>query len=510
MIAIYVRQSVDKKDSISIESQVDFCKKEILPDDKIKVYSDKGYSGKNTQRPSFAELESDIKNNLIKKVVVYKLDRISRSVLDFAQIINLFETHNVDFVSCNEKFDTSTPIGKAMLSIIMVFAQLERETIQLRITDNYYSRGRKGMYLGGTPPYGFCKIETTYNGHKTKMYSPVPEQIDIVKRIFSEYLTPLMSLGKIAKGLNEDNIPTLHGAKWDNSKISRILSNPSYVKADSDIYSYYKSKGCIIANEIDDFTGTNGCYLYGKRNANDRKYTNVENHTLSIAPHEGIISAQDFLMVADKLSKNKQIKNSNSGNKSWLQGLLKCGICNSSLSIKETVSKTKKGIIKYKAKLYCQGKQIRHNCIGFKTPPFVKDVECCVEKEILSAIDKHKSLSYVSKINTAKQGEIKIKIVKITEQIDHLISQIALGNASVSKYLNQKIAELDAEKNELEGILRETWSINKQTDEFFKMSDLIDEWSNLNLQKKKQIAAFFIKQVKILDDVVEIVWNYNI
>lgn len=76
---------------------------------------------------------------------MYKLDRISRSTLDFANIINVFKKHDVEFISSTEKFDTSTPIGKAMLNIIMVFAELERETIQKRIKDNYYARGKKGF-----------------------------------------------------------------------------------------------------------------------------------------------------------------------------------------------------------------------------------------------------------------------------------------------------------------------------------------------------------------------------
>ena len=140
--AIYARQSVDKKDSISIESQIEFCKYE-LKGGNCKEYTDKGYSGKNTDRPKFQELVRDIKRGLIAKVVVYKLDRISRSILDFANMMELFQQYNVEFVSSTEKFDTSTPMGRAMLNICIVFAQLERETIQKRVTDAYYSRSQQ-------------------------------------------------------------------------------------------------------------------------------------------------------------------------------------------------------------------------------------------------------------------------------------------------------------------------------------------------------------------------------
>ena len=155
--AIYARQSVDRKDSISIESQIEFCKYE-LRGGNFKDYKDKGFSGKNTDRPRFQELMADIKRGLIRRVVVYKLDRISRSILDFATMMELFQQYNVEFVSSTEKFDTSTPMGRAMLNICIVFAQLERETIQKRVTDAYYSRCQRGFHMSGAAPYGF-KLE---------------------------------------------------------------------------------------------------------------------------------------------------------------------------------------------------------------------------------------------------------------------------------------------------------------------------------------------------------------
>jgi len=135
MYAVYVRQSVDRPDSISIQSQIDFCKYEVR-DNHYKIYEDKGYSGKNTDRPKFKEMIKAIKDGVITKVVVYKLDRISRSILDFSNLIEMFQKYNVEFISSTEKFDTSTPMGRAMLNICIVFAQLERETIQKRVEDN--------------------------------------------------------------------------------------------------------------------------------------------------------------------------------------------------------------------------------------------------------------------------------------------------------------------------------------------------------------------------------------
>lgn len=154
--ALYGRQSIDKKDSVSIETQFEkgiaICS---LNNWQYEKYHDKGYSGKDTNRPDFQRLLKDIRSGKIKRVVSYRLDRISRSIVDFAELLKLFEEYNVTFISATENFDTSSPLGRAMIYIIMVFAQLERETIAERITDNYYFRAKQGLFMGGNVPYRF-------------------------------------------------------------------------------------------------------------------------------------------------------------------------------------------------------------------------------------------------------------------------------------------------------------------------------------------------------------------
>ena len=153
MDAIYARQSVDKADSLSIQGQIDLCRREVGKD--IQVYQDKGFSGKNTNRPDFQRMMADVEKGLVQKIVVYRLDRFSRSLADFSRLWEVLQRHGVEFVSVNERFDTSTPMGRAMLSIIMVFAQLERETTAERVRDNYYQRVKLGSWPGGPAPYGF-------------------------------------------------------------------------------------------------------------------------------------------------------------------------------------------------------------------------------------------------------------------------------------------------------------------------------------------------------------------
>ena len=114
-IAIYARQSVDKKDSLSIETQVEFCKNFINSKptkEPVEVYFDKGYSGKNTIRPEFQRLLMDVREDTVSKIVVYKLDRISRNLLDFTSMYQEFENHKVEFCSVSEVFDIKARLNE--------------------------------------------------------------------------------------------------------------------------------------------------------------------------------------------------------------------------------------------------------------------------------------------------------------------------------------------------------------------------------------------------------------
>ena len=244
--AIYSRQSVDRVDSISVESQIDICMKEVQGTPRI--YTDKGYSGKNIDRPQFQALLEDIKRGQIGRVIVYRLDRISRSVLDFSGLIQMFQEYNVEFVSTMEKFDTGSPIGKAMLMIIMVFAQLERETIQQRVVDAYRSRSKKGFYMGGRVPYGYRLSETTVGGTRTKMYVEDPDEIENVRAMYQLYSNPQVSLGDVLTHLNERSVKNRQGKGFSRASIRDILLSPVYVKCDMSIYNFFSTQGVEIVN----------------------------------------------------------------------------------------------------------------------------------------------------------------------------------------------------------------------------------------------------------------------
>ena len=493
MIAIYTRQSLEKQDSISLESQANLCKG-LINNEEFKIYEDSGFSGKNISRPSLQELLKDIEAQKINKVICYKLDRISRSILDFNNLLVFFKKYNVEFISYSENLDTSSAIGRAMVNIIATFAQLERETIAERVKVNYYARGEQGRFLGGTIPFGFNKSTIMLNGKTAPILVVNEEQAETIKYIFYLYAESSMSLGDVQRRLNDEGIKSSKGKNWDSSKVSKILRSPLYVRADINIYNYYKSKGCKITNIPDDFIGVNGCFVYGKREANERRYTDVKDHVLSLGIHEGIIDSNIFLKVQQKLDKNKQIKRNGKGNSSYLGGLFKCSKCGYGMSVQKSGKK------RY---LNCRGKYIGA-CEGNKTI-HLEEVENLIDIQIEKKLEELSNTKIESNNRNDKViNEINIKITKIDEQITQLLDKIIEANAVVMDYINKKIAELDQEKQELLKQLQDK-EIDTTYEDLKEVFNI--EFQSLDFDKKKEITRLLIDRIEVSDEVLRVVFK---
>ena len=491
MIAIYTRQSLEKKDSISLESQANFCLKLINDGEEYKIYSDSGYSGKNTDRPALQELLKDIRNGTISKVIVYKLDRISRSVLDFNRLLELFKEYNVEFNSYSENLDTSSPMGRAMINIISTFAQLEREQTAERVTDNYYARAKDGRFLGGTIPFGFNKDTTILNGKNIPILTINEEQAQIVKYIFQLYAQSDFSLGDVQRTLNIQEIKSAKGTNWDSSKVSKILRSPLYVKADASIYHYYKGRGCLITNDISDFTGEHGCFIIGKRKASDRRYTSVTDHQLILSIHEGFIESDTFLKWQYKLDKNARITNNGQSQYSWLSGLFKCAKCGSSMQIQKSGKKMY---------INCRGKYVA-KCEGNKTI-HLEEVHELVEAEIQKKLGELSSTKIeTSNINARAINEINIKITKIDEQIAQLLDKITEATPTVMDYINKKIEELDKERKQLLVELQSK-SIDNSYEDLEEVLSV--NFKELDFDTKRKVARTLIDKIELSDEVCRI------
>jgi len=485
MIAIYARQSVDKgEQSLSIAGQIEECKKRFSGSANFEVYQDRGFTGANTNRPEFQRMMTNIKSGRIEKVIIWKLDRISRSLLDFAKIIEVFNTYHVSFDSVVDNFDTSTPMGRAMLSIVMVFAQLERETIQLRIIANYQQRAEKGFFLGGPAIFGLEKIPITIGGYRTSTYKLHAVHGETLLQLFGAYADSDISLRKLAYVLNEKGAFPDTGLKWTPQKISRILRSPTYVQSDADIYEYYKGKGVNMLSAAEDFNG-NGLYLYGKRNPGKAKYTNVAGHNLAVALHEGVVDSRTWLRVQYRLEENISFGANHNGKTTWLSGLAKCAHCGYAMSGNR---------VHGKVYLRCSHKLNTGGCKESSTV-HAEWVESQVWNQILEKVDELRNASINQKSNAdVRINQLRLQLIQIEESIDNLVSAIAGGNTASVKAFSERIESLDAERTaineQLQKITVESTTINSDT--ILKLMD-----GELGLEEKHGIAKALMKKVFI-------------
>ena len=444
---------------------------------------------------------TDIRAGKIKQVIVYKLDRISRSILDFANMMELFQKYHVEFISSTEKFDTSTPIGRAMLNICIVFAQLERETIQKRVIDAYYARCRHGFYMGGRIPYGYRLTNTVIDNIHTSMYEEIPEESEQLKLIYSMYADTDNSLGDIVQYLNEHQIKNLRGANWNTARISEMLRNPIYVKADIDVYQFFQSQGANIYNPASDFTGYNACYLYKGTISTSRKQSDLSDKEIVLAPHKGFISSKTWLACRIRCLNSRQSAKTCKAKNSWLAGKVKCGNCGYALTIR-------KANTKWKRYLVCsQSGNHKSCCTGAGCTIYADVLEEYMFGAIKKRLSEFQNLSCITDTkenqeNTAK----KIRLTQLEEEIKELLSKISGASNVLIKYIDKKISELDAERKTLQKEIvmvniTETKGKLKQT------ANPVETWETLSFEDRQMVIDTFIKIIKIADGNMEITWN---
>ena len=495
--AIYGRQSVDKQDSISIESQIEFCQYE-LKGESHRTYTDKGFSGKNTDRPKFQELIRDIEQGLISTVIVYKLDRISRSIIDFARMMELFQRYNVEFISATEKFDTSTPMGRAMLNICIVFAQLERETIQKRVQDAFYSRCRKGFHMSGTAPYGFALEPMVLDGIRTKRMVAVEPAAEHIKLMYEMYARPGTSFGDIIRYFIENGITT-NGIELTRSQISHTLKNPIYAQADLDVYEFFKSQGADIANDAGDFAGTNGCYFYTGRGATQSKKATMRGHTLVIAPHEGLVSSETWLTCRKKLMGNMAFCGQHKAKSTWLAGKVKCGRCGAGLMNSNNAAGY--------SYLRCRRRADARSCEGcgtlrvheFEQLVYAAMVKKLKDFQVLTARHPKKA--------TPKLTAYQVQLATVEAEIEKLLDSLIGANAVLLSYANSCVEELDAKRQELIKTISDLQTTTLSPEHIKSISGYLERWEDVSFDDRRTVMDDLIVRIAATSENVAIEWR---
>ena len=311
-VAIYTRVSTDHqidKDSLPMQRKDLIAYSQlIIGTDDYEIFEDAGYSGKNIARPGFQAMMERVRKKEFTHVLVWKIDRISRNLLDFAQMYAELKKLGVAFVSKNEQFDTSSAMGEAMLKIILVFAELERNMTSERVTATMISRANNGIWNGGHIPFGY-----TYNSEQRE-FEICPEEAEIVKYMHNKY-EELGSLIRLCNDLNDHGCRTRKGALWNPPAVGHILNSNFYCG----IYQYNVHHGTSHTDIKD-----------------QAEWVMYEDH------HPGIISREQKDRIVDRLSYNdrgkRSLKERNYSHNVLhiFSNLLYCGNCGRMMRVQST------------------------------------------------------------------------------------------------------------------------------------------------------------------------------
>ena len=227
--AVYTRKSSEEgldMEFNSLDAQREACEAYIAsqkPEGWVLnegYYDDGGVSGATLDRTGLKCLIADIEAGQIDVVVVYKIDRMSRSLMDFAKLVDVFDRHGVTFVSVTQSFNTTTSMGRLTLNILLSFAQFEREVIGERIRDKFAASRKKGMWMGGSPPLGYEV--------KDRRLVVKADEAATVRMIFERYLT-VGSATLLAKTLAAEGVTTKRGKPVNKGYLYKLLNNQVYI-----------------------------------------------------------------------------------------------------------------------------------------------------------------------------------------------------------------------------------------------------------------------------------------
>ena len=401
-VGLYIRVSTDRqaKEGDSLEEQESELKKycDYRGFHIYKIFVERGKSGGNTNRPEYQKLVAAIEAKKINAIIVKKLDRLSRSLLDFEQLMTRLQVNEVEFISLKESFDTTTAMGKAMLRIALVFAQLEREQTAERISDVMQYRASIGLHNGGNPTFGYTCVN--------KEWVVFQKEKEVVELIFNRFREVKSTL-QIATMLNDMGIHARRGKPWDCRRIMELLQNPSYL---------------------------------GHRKWKDQLFKNT---------HPPIIAEKHFQEVEAIFKKRPRVNNLNAP----FQKLLTCGDCLSPLSPSYSLNHAKVRFYYYRCtrnhgvKKVCALRQVGFKSITdrtlaafahFSTASWLKSIENKVTRHNQLIEDDQASIRAQIQILDAQKTKLKDQQNRF---LDSMITEKFSGKER--DRINAKLDELD-------------------------------------------------------------------
>lgn len=527
-IAIYSRKSKFTGKGESIENQVEICKSRIksqypdISESDILIFEDEGFSGGNMNRPKFKEMMRLVKENKIKAIYSYRLDRISRSVVDFANMYEILTELNVSYISATECYETSTPLGRAMMSIATVFAQLERETIAERIKDNMHALAKSGRWLGGITPTGYKSTQivgsVTVDGKERKAFKLdiIDSEADIIRLIFSKFLH-YNSLTKTETYLLQNGIKTKNGRNYTRFSIKSIIQNPVYVVADNSTFNYFKSLGIEIYSDESEFNGKQGVMAYNKtlqRDGKSNKTREFDEWIVAVGKHKPIIDSSDWIKAQELLSQNtlKSYRKPKS-NHALLSGLIYCADCGSFMRPKKSKRLNADGEeiysylceMKEKSRMHnCQMKNVNGNQLDKAICEEIKKLDEDSDMFISSLLESSKKLCENAEEYEKQIDSLNKSFAENEKQIKNLVTALSQSDATTITYINTQIAELHNKNEEIKLKISELEAVSKDrilTDDDFQtlkgmLSSFASAFDTMSIEEKRAALRVFVKRIE--------------
>ncbi len=526
-IVIYSRKSKFTGKGESIENQIEMCRQYIclqfgdMAAEQALVYEDEGFSGGTLERPQFKKMMADAKEKRFRAIVVYRLDRISRNIGDFAKLIEQLNDMKIDFISIKEQFDTSSPMGRAMMYISSVFSQLERETIAERIRDNMHELSKTGRWLGGTTPTGYASessAQVTIDGKTKKAchLKIIPEEISVVKLIFDKFLET-GSLTKTETYLLQNHIATKTGKQFTRFAVKAILSNPVYLIADDAAYDYLVKNRVDLFSEQSEFDSEHGIMAYNRtlqQPGRAHQIRPMDEWIVSVGKHPGIIDGKSWVKVQTMLEQNrsKSYRKPRS-NVALLSGLLICGNCGEYMRPKLSKRLNTKGEPIYTYLCSMKERSRSHNCSMKNCNGNLLDAVIVEQIKTLSEDGSEfiRQLEQSKKVLLGNRETYEEEIAKLETQIRENDAEIkslvsALGKTSgttAESYIMEQIEELHEKgegfKRRLSELKELTASHALSDVEFDLLAQMLSSFKTtvdtMTVEQKRAAIRTFVKEV---------------
>lgn len=460
-VAIYIRVSTTEQaeEGYSIAAQRSRLEAYALSQgwEIVYYYVDEGESAKDLNRTELKRMLKAIEQGLFDCVLVYRLDRLTRSVLDLYQLLNLFDKHGVKFKSATEVYDTTTAMGRLFLTLVSALAQWERENLGERVRMGMQQKAKEGKWTVSTPPLG-------YDSNESELIIN-PSEAAVVKEIFSLYLSG-NGMHKIAGNLNDRGIYSKKGNPWWQGQIKYILTNPIY---------------------------------YGTTRYNYRVHTDQYFEVNNVVP--AIISEEEFKLAQQMIEKRRSSHPRQATSKFLFSKVLKCARCGSTLIGNSSSSKRGEKVY-YSHNYYCSNRKrglcdlplINQNYMEMKFVEYIgkwdayQDANELIQNEVAATIEDH--------TETINQLEIELKEIEKRRSkwqyawVNEMITDIDFKKRmkeedEKEKMIKKELHELTPTESSLEHTNVEVWA------------DLKNNWAYMDQQTKKQFVLIAVQSMTV-------------